>query len=90
MTAGCHGVALEPALVAYLGALVANLVSAALRLVPLGQTDAQIAIAALAPSVAATAAAAMVADLDELGSAVPMVDWCSMRHETQYTRLFRS
>jgi urease accessory protein len=90
MAAGCHGVPLEPALVAYLGALVANLVSAALRLVPLGQTDAQIAIAALAPSVAAAASAAIAADLDELGSAVPMVDWCSMRHETQYTRLFRS
>ena len=47
-------------------------------------------IAALAPSVAAAAVAAIAADLDELGSAVPMVDWCSMRHETQYTRLFRS
>jgi urease accessory protein len=90
LAAGSHGVPLEPALVAYLAALAANLVSAALRLVPLGQTDAQIAIAELAPSVAATAAAAIAADLDELGSAVPMIDWCSMRHETQYTRLFRS
>ena len=28
--------------------------------------------------------------LDEVGGAAPLVDWCSMRHETQYTRLFRS
>jgi urease accessory protein len=90
LTAACHGVPLDPALVAYLSAMAANLVSAALRLVPLGQTDGQIAIAALSPSVARAAAAAIVADLDDLGSAVPMVDWCSMRHETQYTRLFRS
>jgi urease accessory protein len=90
LAAACHAVPLEAALVAYLAALAANLVSAALRLVPLGQTDAQIAIAALAPSVAGAAAAALAADLDDVGSAVPMVDWCSMRHETQYTRLFRS
>jgi len=90
LTAACHGAPLEAALVAYVAALAANLVSAALRLVPLGQTDGQIAIAQLAPSVARAAAAAIAADLDALGSAVPMVDWCSMRHETQYTRLFRS
>ena len=29
-------------------------------------------------------------DLDEVGTATPLLDWCSMRHETQYTRLFRS
>jgi len=90
LAAACHGVPLEPALTAYLAGMAANLVSAALRLVPLGQTDGQVAVAALSPSVAAATAAGLAADLDELGGAAPMVDWCSMRHETQYTRLFRS
>lgn len=83
-------VPLADALAAYLTAFAANLVGAGVRLVPLGQTDGQLAIAALEPIVAQAAAAAMQADLDELGTATPMLDWCSMRHETQYTRLFRS
>ena len=83
-------VPLADALAAYLTAFAANLVSAGVRLIPLGQTDGQLAIAALEPIFAEAAAAAMQADLDELGTATPMLDWCSMRHETQYTRLFRS
>lgn len=81
---------LAPALTAMLGAFAANLVSAGVRLVPLGQTDGQRATAALMPVVARTARAALAAPLDDLGSAAPMVDWAAMRHETQYTRLFRS
>ena len=38
----------------------------------------------------AASAALAVTDLDELGTATPLLDWCSIRHETQYTRLFRS
>ena len=38
----------------------------------------------------AVEAALAVTDLDEVGTATPLLDWCSMRHETQYTRLFRS
>ena len=53
-----HGIALAPALQAYLHALTANLVSAGVRLVPLGQTDGQRVLAALEPVVAATAARA--------------------------------
>lgn len=83
-------VPLGDALAAYLTAFAANLVSAGVRLIPLGQTDGQLSLAALEPGVALAAAAALAADLDELGSATPMLDWCSMRHETQYTRLFRS
>lgn len=90
------GVAFAPhaeiadALTGYLAGFAANLVSAGVRLVPLGQTDGQLTLAALEPAVAAAADAALVADLDQLGSAAPMLDWASMRHETQYTRLFRS
>ncbi len=83
-------VPLEPALTAYLHGMAANLVSAGVRLVPLGQTDGQRALASLAPVVAATALRAISTPIDEAGSAAPMVDWTSMRHESQYTRLFRS
>jgi urease accessory protein len=89
---GCaaHDVPLLPGVTAYLQAFAANLVSAGVRLIPLGQTDGQRAIATLEPVVARCAGEALVARLDELGSAAPLLDWCSMQHETQYTRLFRS
>ncbi|MBM3645944.1 MAG: urease accessory protein UreF [Alphaproteobacteria bacterium] len=89
--AAAHGIALPAALGGFLHAFAANLVSAAVRAVPLGQSDGQIALAALEPAVARAAASALsVEDLDEVGTAAPLLDWCSMRHETQYTRLFRS
>jgi len=75
---------------AYLQAMAANLVSAGVRLVPLGQTDGQRVLAALEPVVAATAERALVSALYEVGSASFRADLASMRHETQYTRLFRS
>lgn len=91
LAAAVHGIALEPALAGYLHAFTANLISAALRAVPLGQTDGQIALAALEASVnEATRAAIAIDSLDEVGTATPLLDWCSLRHETQYTRLFRS
>ena len=85
-----HGIPLEPALGAYLQSLVANWVSAGVRLIPLGQTDGQRTIAALEPAVTATVGRALAATLDEAGSATFRADIASMRHETQYTRLFRS
>ena len=78
------------ALAAYLHAMSANLVSAGVRLIPLGQTDGQRAVAALTPVVEQTTTAALEAPLDQIGSSAFMVDWTSLRHETQYTRLFRS
>jgi urease accessory protein len=89
VTAG-HGVPLAPTLHAFLHAQTANWISAGVRLIPLGQTDSQRVLAALEPAVAATAARAMHATLDELGSATFRADLASMHHETQYTRLFRS
>jgi urease accessory protein len=85
-----HGVPLDPALHAYLQAMVANLISTGVRLIPLGQTDGQRVLAALEPVVAATAERALVTGLDEVGSAAFRADLASMRHESQYTRLFRS
>lgn len=85
-----HGIALAPALHAFLTALVSNWISAGMRLIPLGHTDGQRLIAALAPAVAATSASAFAATLDDLGSAAFRADLAGIKHETQYTRLFRS
>ena len=67
--AACHGVPLGLLLPTYLQAFAANLVSAAVRLIPLGQTDSQRAQAALEPVVAAVAILAPPCPLDELGTA---------------------
>jgi len=78
------------ALPAFLQSYVANLVIAAVRLIPLGQTDGQLAIAELEQAVLATSAQVEQATIRDLGSAAFMVDLASASHETQYTRLFRS
>ena len=81
---------LEDALLGYLQAFAANLVSAGLRLGIIGQTDGQRILAALEPVIAAAAAAALTRDPADFGSATFAVDLASMAHETQYSRLFRS
>ena len=68
----------------------ANLASACVRLVPLGQTDGQRITAAVQPLCAALAARAITADLDDLGGFAPMLDVAAMRHETLRSRVFRS
>src|SRR5580693_2418490 len=78
------------ALPAFLQSYLANLVTAGVRLVPLGQTDGQLAIAELEEAVLAVASQAEQATIHDLGSAAFMVDLASASHETQYTRLFRS
>ena len=78
------------ALPAFLHSYVANLVNAGVRLIPLGQTDGQLAIAALENTVLRASAQGCRATLDDLGSAGFMVEFSSIAHETQYTRLFRS
>jgi urease accessory protein len=78
------------ALPAFLHSYIANLVTAGVRLVPLGQTDGQLAIAELENAVLFASAQGTYATLDDLGSAGFMVELASIAHETQYTRLFRS
>jgi urease accessory protein len=85
-----HQIALEPALTAFLQAVASNLVSAGLRLVPLGQTDGQRVLAGLEPVIAACAQKALACSLDQVGGAAFRTDIAGMRHEIQYTRLFRS
>jgi urease accessory protein len=85
-----HGLPRHGSLALYLHAFFANLVSAGVRLVPLGQSAGQRVVAALEAGILAAAAEAESATLSDLGSACPAAEIFSMQHETQYTRLFRS
>lgn len=92
VAAAGHKLPLSASLHGYLHAFAANLVSAGVRLIPLGQTDGQRIVAALEPVIAGTTDTVRTYEnpLDHLYSNTFLNDWCSMRHETQYTRLFRS
>ena len=85
-----HGIPLRDGLGGYFHSFAANLVSAGVRLIPLGQSDGQSAIASLEATVERAESRAMTIELDDLGSAAPVLDINSMRHETQYSKLFRS
>lgn len=88
--AGASGIAEDDTALGYLQAIAANLVSAAVRLVPLGQSAGLMVLAALEADLLAVAAQTRDAGLDDLGTACFRADLAAMRHETQYTRLFRS
>jgi urease accessory protein len=83
-------VAIEGACTGYLQACAGNLISAGLRLIPLGQTEGTLIMAALENIIVATADKAARSSLSDLGSSTFAVDIASMRHETMNVRLFRS
>ncbi len=88
--AAAQGLPLSLTAETYLHSFAANLVSAAIRLVPLGQTEGQAVLLRLKPLIAEVAQAAQTASLDDLGAATFAADISAMRHETQYARIFRS
>lgn len=88
--AGWHGIDADAVTAAYVQAFAANLISAAVRLVPLGQTAGLQVLAALEPVILCTVACTANATPDDIGGCVFRADLAAMRHETQYTRLFRS
>lgn len=90
LAAGAAGIALQPGLRGYFHAFASNLVSAGVRLIPLGQTDGQRVMRALGPVIEEAVRASGATSLEEAGSAALLIDWASMCHENQYTRLFRS
>ena len=90
MAGAAHELPVDLLVPLYLNAFVANVTSAGVRLIPLGQTDGQRVIAALETTVSEVAAAALPRQDPDPSSSALMVDICAMRHETQYTRLFRS
>jgi urease accessory protein len=77
------GIPARQALTAYLWAWLENQVMAAVKSVPLGQTDGQRMLLALG---------ARLKDVseDEPGNFAPGLAMLSSKHETQYSRLFRS
>ena len=77
-------------LLAYLQAFTNNLIAAAVRLVPLGQTKGLEIMRDLMPVIVTTVEGALKASLDDLGSSTLLSDISAMRHETQYSRVFRS
>ncbi len=87
---GLHGIDVDATTIAYLQSVTVNLISAAVRLVPLGQSTGLAVLAALEPDILRIAVETRSATLDDLGGAGFRSDLAAMRHETQYTRLFRS
>lgn len=88
--ASAHDIPLRDTIVLFLHGFAANLVSAGVRLIPLGQSDGQRVIADLMPVCRVVAQDALAADLGDIGGAAIMADIASMKHETQNVRLFRS
>ena len=88
--AGAHAIAEDAVAAGYLETFIANLISAAVRLVPLGQTAGLRVLATLEPVILRVAEQTRTATLDDIGGCAFRSDIAAMRHETQYTRLFRS
>ncbi|ARU02026.1 urease accessory protein UreF [Yoonia vestfoldensis] len=82
--------AVQPVAQLWLQSFASNLVQAAQRLMPLGQTQAQRILADLAPLCLRIGTEASHASLDDLGTAVFAVDTAAMQHNNQYSRIFRS
>jgi len=80
----------DDAALGYLQTFAANLISAAVRLIPLGQSGGLRVLAAIEPAILDVATATRDAALSDLGGCTWRADLAAMRHETQYTRLFRS
>lgn len=85
-----QGLPVKDAAQMFLHAFVSALVSAAIRAVPLGQTDGQRVITALAPLCRQTVDTALTQTTDDIGSACFLADIASMRHETLYSRMFQT
>lgn len=85
-----QGLPVEQGAQLFLHAFVSALVSAAIRAVPLGQTDGQRVITALAPLCHDTVTLALTQTIDDIGSACFLADIASMRHETLYSRMFQT
>jgi urease accessory protein len=90
LACAAHDIPLARACEAFALGFAANLVSAGVRLGIIGQTQGQRVLAALSPSFAALGVFAANSTLDDLGSASFRSDIASMKHETQYSRIFRS
>lgn len=88
--AACTGVEQETALAAYLWSWVENQVLVAIKAVPLGQIEGQALLHRLKEDIGTACQIAQSTSTAEAGSAAFGLALASARHETQYSRLFRS
>lgn len=84
------GIPREEALLAMLFAWAENQVLVCVKSVPLGQVAGQRLLLSLRPELEAAAATAQTLQDDEMGNWTPGLSLLSMRHEVQYSRLYRS
>ncbi|CAM2161099.1 urease accessory protein UreF [Paraburkholderia tropica] len=85
-----HDASTEATLAAYAFSWVENQTAAALKAVPLGQVAGQRIVVALRPAIADAVARALATPPDSLNTFAPQLGILSARHESQYSRLFRS
>jgi urease accessory protein len=88
--AAASGIAEEQVAIGFLHGWTGNLVSAGVRLIPLGQSAGLRVLARLEAVVLAVVRETRDAGIESLGGACFRADIAAMRHETQYTRLFRT
>jgi urease accessory protein len=90
LAAALADVPAEPALLAHAFGWAENMVQAAIKAVPLGQSAGQRLLAALADAIPDAVSAAIAMNDDDRQAFAPMFAIRSAQHETQYSRLFRS
>lgn len=90
LTAAAWDIPEEAAVTGFLHAFASNIISAAIRAVPLGQNQGQRVLAAMEPVIAHICEETAAQGLEDLGSSTLLADIASMNHETKYSRLFRS
>lgn len=84
------GIECEQAANGFIWSWLDNQIAAAIKLVPLGQTDGQRVLSAILPQVPEIVSDGLVMSDDKIGASLPMMAILSSQHETQYSRLFRS
>lgn len=80
----------DEVLALFLHGAAAQMISAATRFLPMGQTRAQAMLAGLGPRIGAIAAHSALRPLEQIASFTPGADMAAMRHETLEVRIFRT
>lgn len=90
LAASYWGIPAEKSCAGYAWSMLESSITAGVKLIPLGQTHGQQLAMMLADCIPAAIATAVAIRDDDIGSSTPAQAIASSRHETQYTRLFRS
>lgn len=90
LAAAVWNISLEETCLGYLWAWSENQTSAAMKLIPLGQSAGQRLLSRAIETIPAIVQSSLRVSDDEIGAFIPGLALASARHETQYTRLFRS